>query len=320
VRNRKPSSNHLRYLLLAIRLQRQVEIRTGSIKGTESRISYKSLTSDYFESGISSSISAAEKMARRDVAYIENIFGLTKTQNTGFFMARKFNRFRDMFSYWLDSLGEPEKCDRRMHVMLSGIIAAIDNGFRDDPVIVPDLAQKLKRRYGNKNTRDSLEPLVEIFDHHLISAYLGLVEDNNGALHINNSANAILMKLRPAKEVGTNADISINLVFPGQRLSKFDKYISETDGIARLILNQIADAVFECRAWETSDGIKVVPYILYKEGETGPFILTYWQANDCQYRDIHVNQIKTFPSEGKSLHIPFQMSPKLWALFGQSDR
>jgi len=256
-------------------------------------------------------------MAERDLNEIKTIFGLDGAASSGYVMEHRFERFYDMFVFWIDALGEPKPSGRRMHVLIEGIIHAIDNGFRDDPIVIADLARELKRQYKNKNIRDSKEPLHELFYNRIIAMYLCLIEDDDDMLRIDKSAEPLLMRHKSRDEVGDNVDVSINLATPGRIRIIFDDHIKQLDTSKRKLIHSIAVSIRESYAWIDETGNKVVPYILYREGANGPLILTLWQANDGHYRDILINEVSAVPGSNKSRFLPYNMPAKLWEQFRQ---
>jgi len=202
-------------ILLAIRLQRLIKNLPNNHISAE-RISRKSLAEEYFSCGLSKSNEGARKKAARYMRDIEEVFGLRGTEDTGFVMQRKFLKFRDMFQFWLEEISPPGKDDKRLHVMLSGLLHAIDNAFSMDPIVIPNLAKQLRQKYGNKNIRDTREPLHELFDNAYIGGLLQLIEDDDEAMLIDTSMDPLLLRLKPRSEVGSNADVSINIARPGR--------------------------------------------------------------------------------------------------------
>ncbi|MDX8396025.1 MAG: hypothetical protein R8K22_06400 [Mariprofundaceae bacterium] len=316
VAEKKELSKNLRIVILAIRLQRLVKSLPPKLVAAE-RITQKSLADHYLTMELSPSMDSSLKMAERDLNEIERIFKLDGTASSGYVMRHRFERFYDMFVFWLDALGSPKHSNRRMHVLINGLIHAIDNGFRDDPIVIPDLAKAFKKKYKNKNIRDSKEPLLELFSNRTMATYLCLLDEEDNMLRIDKSADPLLMRLKSRAEVGDNVDISINLALPGRIKIIFDDHIKHLDSTTRKIIRSIATSIRESHAWVDEAGNKVVPYILYREGENGPLILTLWQANDGHYRDIPIENISTVPESDQSQFVPYNMPAKLWEQFRQ---
>jgi len=313
---KKEISSNLRIILLAIRLQRLVKNLPSELISAE-RITRQSLANQYYQMELSPSEESALKMAMRDLSYIQKIFGLEGSHETGYVMEIRFERFYEMFKFWLTELGEPTASNRRMHVMISGLIHSIENGFRDDPIVIPDLAKALKNRYGNKNIRDSKAPLTELFSNSTLVSYLSLLDEENGALYIDKSADPLLMRLRSRDEVGYNIDIDTNLALPGRVRTIFDDHIKHLDESLANKAKTIAKAVRESYLWQNSAGKQFVPYILYQEAASGNIRLVLWQEDDGRYCDISIDEISSVPESNPTRFIPHNMPAKLWEQFTQ---
>jgi len=313
---KKEISKNLRLVILAIHLQCLVKKLPSSMRPA-TRITLSGLAENYQDMKASHTIEASLKMARRDLQYMDDIFGLEGSYTSGFAMHRRFESFHEMFKFWLDSLGKPKPLNRRMHVLINGLIHAIDNGFRDDPIIIPDLAREFKEQYKNKNIRDSKDPLIELFSNSMIASYLVLLGEDDNMFHINKSADPLLMRLKSRHEIGDNIDISINLALPGRVRLILDDHISHLESNTAEMVRNIALSVCESHTWADEFGNQVVPYILYREGENGPLILTLWQANDGNYRDIPIDEISSIPESNQSRFLPYNMPAKLWEQFRQ---
>jgi len=138
-------SRNILLIALAVRLQRLVKHLPNNHISAE-RISRRSLAESYLFDGLSGSAEGARRKAARYMDEMERIFGLKGDEQSGYVMARKFDTFRDMFAFWLERIQPPSRDDKRLHVMLSGLIHAIDNAFSEDPVVVPRLARQLKEK------------------------------------------------------------------------------------------------------------------------------------------------------------------------------
>jgi len=310
---KKEVSSHLRIILLAIKLQHTVKKLPSSLFPIEA-ITQERLTNFYCDK-----LHLSPKTAQRDLHKVDRIFGLEGSATSGYVMGQRFDRFYDMFVFWIEKLGEPKSTDRRMHVLLHGLIKAIDDGFRDDPIAIPELARDIKRLLGNKNIRDSKEPLMELFSNDIIATYLMLLDDdeNQHLLRIDKNADPLLLRLKSRSEVGDNVDISINLARPGRVRSVFDDHTRHLDLAILEQARNIAQAVRESHAWSDESGNMVVPYILFREGSNGPLFLTLWYAEDNSFRDVPIDQISAVPSSTQARFIPHDMPSDLWQQFTQ---
>ena len=155
-----------------------------------------------------------------------------------------------MFEYWLSELGGPKPSNRRMHILLKGLMRSIESGFRDDPIVIPDLARELKKQFGNKNIRYSQEPLREMLSNETIAVYLMLLDEEDERLRIDTSADLLRMRLKSRDEVRDNVDISINLAVPGRVRSVFDKHLNCIDRQFKARALIIARSIRESHAWQ----------------------------------------------------------------------
>lgn len=311
-------SKNLRIILLAIRLQRLVKNLPAHLVSPEC-ITKESLAKHYLNQNCSSTKENARKMAGRDLADIKEIFGLDGTDTSGYVMHKRFESFEKMFIFWFDKINPPNPNDKRMYVLLKTLIKVIGNAFRNDPISAPDLAKEMKEKFGNKNIRDSKEPLEEMFSNTTIASYLMLIEDDDGTIVINKSADPLLMRLKSRFKVGDNTDISINLALPGRIRVILDDHLNHLAPEMASITRRIATATRESHIWLDEFGNQVVPYILYREGESGPFMLTLWQEHDNNYRDIFIAEIASIPESNQARFIPYDryMPAKLWEQFTQ---
>jgi len=314
---KKEMSNNLRIILLAIRLQRMVKNLPSHLVSAE-RITHASLASHYYDMGLSHTLEGALKMAHRDMDYLESVFGLEGSDHAGYVMGTRFDRFYDMFESWLAALGEPNPSNRRLHILLNGLMRSIESGFRDDPIIIPDLARELKQEFGNKNLRDSREPLTEMLSNDTIAGYLQLIDADNERLRIDKSKDPLLMRLRSRNEVGDNCDISINLARPGRIRASFHEHLDRVEPTQAELLKSLAESVRHSHLWQDEKKNMVVPYILYQEGKEGPYMLTLWSESTNGYFDIAVDDIRSFPHNSRSKFIPHDMPEKLWEQFRQT--
>ncbi|RLL50874.1 hypothetical protein D8Y20_10820 [Mariprofundus sp. EBB-1] len=314
--SKKKETNHnLRLILLAIRLQRPVKNLPSHLISAE-RITRKSLAQEYYSEGNSSSEEAAYKMAGRHLSYMDDIFGL-EGNKSGFVMARRFETFRSMFEFWLETIGDPGRSDKRLHVMLQGLLRAIDNGFRHDPICVSSLARQLQKEYGHKNIRDIKEPLEELFSEETLSSYLVLYEDNDNTFKIGKEYDPLLLRWRGRNEVGDNHDISINLAMAGRIHALFEDHTRQLESSAKLRARIIAQAVRQSMIWQSEDGNMMIPYIFYREGEQGPLLLTLFNMEQGEYIDIPFESIHSVPDAPCRSFRPYEMPEALWMQFQQ---
>jgi len=324
----KPSrnyTNNLRLIKLAVDLQRCARQCLNNRSRPATRITSKSLEQSYWDSEFARSTEAASKMARRDLQYMKTNFGLAGCEDSGYYMHESFPRYKHMFEYWLKQLDPSPKTDARLHVMLDGLITAIENGLRSDPIAIPDLASELKKKYGKKNIRDTKRPLQELFSDNTISSYLaiseldedieddldgdGLMPDNIVVLRENDP---ILLRLKSRNEVGDNNDISINLALPGRVRNLLEIHCSNFSADDKHKVRYIATAVAESHCWQDSRGEQFVPYILYREGKEGPFMLTLWNYQTGEYHDVLLNDIESIPESIAETFTPYGVSMPMW--------
>ena len=313
---KKETSHNLRLILLAIQLQRPVKNLPAHLISAK-RITKGSLAEEYLSEGNSASPESAKKMAGRHLKYMDEVFGLYGSNKDGFVMSERFENFRSMFDYWLNQIGRASASDRRLHVMLTGLIRAIGNGLRNDPVSIPNLAKQLKEKYKNANIRDSKDPLEDLFYNDILSSYLSLYDDDDDQMHINKAADPLLLRLKPRSIVGDNRDISINLALPGRLRLIFNDHIEHLNDARKNIATRIANAVSNSQIWKNESGHKVIPYIFYREGENGPLILTIWNSEHGHYEDIPFKLIQDVPDQCQSILIPYEMPENMWAQFRQ---
>jgi len=307
-------SRNILLIALAVRLQRLVKHLPNNHISAE-RISKKSLTEAYFSDGISRSEEAARKKASRYMEEMDRIFGLRGSENSGYVMAQKFATFREMFEFWLGKISPPSESDKRLHVMLSGLIHAIDNAFTEDPISIPNLARQLKDRYGNKNIRDTKEPLSEMFDSYYIGSWLQLIEMDEETLAIDTSMDPLLLRQRPRSETGENRDISIKLARPGRIHVVFDNTISDLDQESLNRCHDIARAVKHSEVWLLNEQ-EYLPYILYREGKDGPVLLTLRNLTLHHFEDMAIDEIKT-PRLTNRNFAPYNLDSGTWQSFCQ---
>jgi len=255
-------------------------------------------------------------MAGRHLKYMESIFGLDG-KDSGHVMAKRFNKFRDMFEYWLDKMGEPSQADRRLHVMLTGLLDAIDNGFRNDPICVSNLAKQLQQKYGQKNIRDTKAPLEELFSEETLSSYLVLYEDDDDCYRIGKQYDPLLLRWRSRNEVGDNHDISINLAIPGRVHSIFEEHLIHLNPQQQESARVIANAVTQSLIWKNEGDEQVIPTIFYREGEDGPLMLTLFHPQNGEYMDIRFDLIESIPDNAEVPFVPYDMPLNLWMQFRQ---
>jgi len=307
-------SRNILLIALAVRLQRLVKNLPNNHVSAE-RISRKSLAESYFSEELSKSCEGARKKASRYMDVMEQTFGLDGLETSGYVMARKFETFRDMFAFWLDKISPPGKDDKRLHVMLSGLIHAIDNAFSEDPIVIPKLASQLKQCYGNKNVRDTKEPLIEMFDNYYISSWLQLIEMDEEGLAIDTGMDPLLMRQRQRSEVGGNADHSVKLARPGRIHVIFDSTLADLDKQTKECCTKIASAIHDSEIWEINEK-RFLPYILCREGKRGSLIVTLRNLTDNCFEDVDICELSSIP--GSSGHFtPYGLDASSWACFRQ---
>jgi len=307
-------SRNVLLIALAVRLQRLVKNLPNQHVSAE-RISRKSLGEAYLCNGLSKSEDGTRKKAMRYMDEMENIFGLDGSESSGYVMAIRFNTFREMFEFWLDKINPPKTSDKRLHVMLTGLIHAIDNAFSTDPIVIPKLASQLKQQYGNKNIRDTREPLAELFDNTFIANCLQLCEDENEALFISPEMDPLLLRLRSRAEVGGNADTSINLARPGRIHVVLDHTIRDLSPTTQRKTRDIANAVCNSDVWQV-DTNERLPYLLYREGASGPIMLTMRNLSQHCFEDMPITEMPDHPITIKQ-YIPLNLDPETWNSFRQ---
>jgi len=307
-------SRNVLLIALAVRLQRLVKNLPEHHISAE-RISRKSLGEAYFSADLSKSPDSARKKASRYMDEMDTIFGLKGSESSGYVMAQKFTRFRDMFEFWLKKINPPTASDKRLHVMLTGLIHAIDNAFSNDPIVIPALAKELKQKYGNKNIRDTREPLAELFDNTYIASCLQLCEDENDGLLISPEMDPLLLRLRSRAEVGGNADLSINLARPGRIRVVLDHTINDLSPTTQNKTRNIAEAVCNSDVWRM-DASEFLPYLLYREGPSGPIMLTMRNLNEHCFEDITITELPDQPLTTRQ-YIPLNLDPETWQSFRQ---
>ncbi len=307
-------SRNILLIALAVRLQRLVKNLPNDLVSAE-RISRKSLAESYFSEDLSKSSEGARKKASRYMDVMEQVFGLDGSESSGYVMARKFETFRDMFAFWLDSISPPDSDDKRLHVILTGLIHSIDNAFSEDPIVIPKLARQLKEKYGNKNIRDTKEPLNELFDNHYVASWLQLIEMDDGALAINKDAEPLLLRLKPRQQTGSNQDISIKLARPGRIHVGFAAYLSDLEQETFKKCQNIATSVKLSHIFHLNKQ-DYVPYILYREGKAGEIMLTMWNFQDKCFEDIHIEDIPENITREEQ-YIPLQLDSTTWKSFQQ---
>jgi len=307
-------SRNVLLIALAVRLQRLVKHLPEQHISAE-RISRRSLGEAYFSDSLSKSTASARKKASRYMDEMENIFGLNGSEASGYVMAQKFDTFRDMFEFWLTKINPPEPSDKRLHVMLTGLIHAIDNAFSNDPIVIPELASQLKQHYGNKNIRDTREPLTELFDNTYIASCLQLCEDDNDGLFISPAMDPLLLRLRSRAEVGGNADTSINLARPGRIHVVLDHTIRDLSETLQSKTRDIAKAVCNAHIWDINKH-ELLPYLLYREGPSGPVILTMRSLNNDCFENIAITNLPDKLKKKRS-YIPLNLDVETWHSFRQ---
>ena len=306
------TSRNMLLIILAIRLQRLVKNLPNHHRSPE-RITRRSLAESYLAAEIVDSEEAARRRAARYLAEMERIFGLEGDEKAGFAMARRFERFRDMFAHWLNEISPPSPHDRRLHVMLSGLIQAIDNGFSDDPIVVPELARQLQERYGYRNRCDAEDPMWELFDNTYIASALQLVEADDNALSINRDSDPLLLRLRSRQEVGGNEDISINLALPGRIRLVMEDVIADLGEDQRNRCRAIAEAVRDGMVWQM-DGHEMLPFILYREGRDGEVLLTLRNLDEHCFEERTLETMGDVPPATRRF-VPLGLDERVWALF-----
>jgi len=310
-------SRNLLLIALAVRLQRLVKNLPNNHVSAE-RISRHSLAEAYFADGISPSLEGARKTAGRYMDEMEHIFGLKGCENTGFVMAEKFNTFKDMFIFWLERIDPPSRHDKRLSVMVQGIIHAIDNAFTEDPIVIPKLAKQLKDKYGNKNIRDTREPLQELFDSYYIASWLQLIEMDEEGLAVSTDMDPLLLRLKSRSTTGSNADRSIKLARPGRIHVVFDSTVADLCPSKLKHCKAIARAVAASEIWEINKQ-DYLPYVLQREGQQGSIILTMRNLNEQRFENIHIDQLsKIYTSQ--ATYRPFSVDISTWDSFKQLVR
>lgn len=311
------TSRNILLIALAVRLQRLVKNLPNHHISAE-RISKKSLAESYLSDGLSSSEDGARKKASRYMDEVEKVFGLEGTESTGFVMDKKFESFRDMFAYWLEEISPPEKSDKRLHVMLNGLLHAIDNAFSEDPIVIPNLAKQLKEKYANRNIRDTKEPLNELFDHCIIGSWLQLIEADDGAIGIDATYDPLLLRLKGRYEVGCNQDETINLARPGCVHVVFNHTIKDLESNQKDTLEIIAEHVCNASIWQVNNE-DILPCLLFREGKQGPIMLTVRNLMQDQYEDLCVDDWSSVPEATKN-YTPLDIDEKTWGSFKQLIR
>ncbi|NWF36188.1 hypothetical protein [Mariprofundus sp. KV] len=305
-------SRNVLLIALAVRLQRLVKNLPNNHISAE-RISVKSLAEFYLSEEVSKSSEAARKKASRYMQEMDRVFGLSGSEKSGYVMAKKFHTFREMFQFWLDAINPPGKDDKRLHVMLNGLLHAIDNAFTEDPVVIPNLAKKLKEKYGNKNIRDTKEPLTEMFDNTYIGSWLQLVEMDEDSLAIDPAMDPLLLRRHSYADVGGNPDISIKLARPGRIHVIFEKTVSDLDKSFVEVCRKAATAVHDSEIL-IIDGEALLPYILYREGSTGEVMLTLRNLKQDHFEDKVLNQLTGQFQSGRQ-YIPYSLDKCTWTAF-----
>jgi len=305
-------SRNVLLIVLAVNLQRLVKSLPNK-HISPMRISRKSLAESYLSEDLAPGMEAARKKAGRYMDEMQHIFGLKGSEDSGYVMNQKFDTFRDMFAYWLEKISPPGKSDKRLHVMLSGLIHAIDNAFSADPLAIPNLSNKLKNKYRNKNIRDTREPLDEMFNNAYIANWLQLCEADDDVLYIDTTVDPLLLRLRPRSEVGGNADISIPLAHPGRIHVIFDHALADLDQAAIDKARTAAKAVAHAQIWQMNEQ-EYLPYMLYREGDHGPLMLTMRNLSQQQYEDIVLDEMQDIPGSTRE-YIPYDWDAGIWAYF-----
>ncbi len=326
-------TNNLRLIKLAIDLQRCTRHQSRHGKRPPTRVTYKGLEQSYFDNEYAVSQEAAHKMSRRDIQYMDEVFKLGGAEKSGYYMQPCFPRYIHMFQFWLEALEKSPKTDGRLHIMLEGLIHTIENGLRADPIAVPELATALKQKYGRKNVRDARRPLQELFSDNAISSYLVLSEleddlesdpDGDGLtpdrLIVLREYDPLLLRLKDRREVGDNTDISINLALPGRIRNIFNIHCSDLNTQEKQKAAYIAKAVAESHCWQDEAGERLVPYILYREGQNGPFLLTLWNHRTGEYTDTPVSEIHAVPEAVEASFTPYGMPEAMWQQFKALSR
>jgi len=305
-------SRNVLLIALAVRLQRLVKNLPEQHVSAE-RISRYSLGEAYFSADLSKSPEGARKKASRYMDEMDTIFGLKGSESSGYVMAQKFTKFRDMFEFWLKKINPPTASDKRLHVMLNGLIYAIDNAFTEDPIVIPKLAKQLKEKYGNRNIRDTREPLTEMFDNAYISSWLQLIETDEGVLSIDPMMDPLLLRRRSYAEVGGNADISIKLARPGRIHVIFENTVADLNPQSKKLCMKVANAVHDSEIWIINDQ-QYLPYILYREGSSGQVMLTLRNIDQGHFEDMPVNALAE-PIQMGGHYIPFNLDRTVWNSF-----
>jgi len=308
------ASRNVLLIALAVRLQRLVKKLPNQHISAE-RISRSSLGESYLSSGLSKSPDAARKKASRYMDEMDKIFGLQGSELSGYVMAKKFDTFRAMFKFWLDKINPPGTSDKRLHVMLTGLIHAIDNAFSNDPIVIPKLAKELKQQYGNKNIRDTREPLTELFDNTYIANCLQLCEDDHNALFISPKMDPLLLRLRSRAEVGENPDNSFNLARPGRIHIILDHAINDLSLETQNKTHAIAQAVCNSDIWHI-DKKELLPYLLYREGKLGPIILTMRNLNEHCFENMSIANLPNHLVATRQYR-PLNLGRDTWEVFRQ---
>ena len=321
-------TNNLRLIKLAVDLQKCARQGSNTRSRPATRITSKSLEQSYWDNEFASSTEAASKMARRDLQYMKKYFKLSGCEGSGYYMQESFPRYKHMFEYWLKQLPESPKTDARLHVMLEGLITAIENGLRSDPIAIPSLASSLKEKYGKKNIRDTKRPLQELFSNNTISSYLAISEadddieedlDGDGLMPdsfvVLREYDPILLRLKNRDEVGDNNDVSINLALPGRVRNLLEMHYSEFNIDMQNKMKCIATAVAESHCWQDQGGDCFVPYILFREGENGQLMLTLWNHNTGEYHDVLLNDIESIPESNTINFTPYGIPLPMWKQF-----
>ncbi|MDQ6992684.1 MAG: hypothetical protein Q9M31_04360 [Mariprofundus sp.] len=307
-------SRNVLLISLAVRLQRLVKNLPNNHISAE-RISKKSLAEFYLSTSLAPSEEAARKKASRYMSEMQNIFGLHGSEENGFVMQQKFKSFREMFVFWLKKINPPGKNDKRLHVMLHGLIHAIDNAFSSDPIVVPDLAKKLKAKFGNRNIRDTNEPLRELFDNQYISSWLQLCELDDDILTIDTAIDPLLLRLKSRAEVGDNRDISIPLARPGRIHVIFDHCLSDLHHTRLHKVREIAEATANSTLWQINNE-RYMPYLLFREGDAGPIMLTMRNLSQNDFEDRMIDDLPA-TTVIQNQYIPFAMQAAVWTSFRQ---
>ncbi len=307
-------SRNVLLIALAVRLQQLVKNLPNHHLSAE-RISRKSLAESYLCDDLSKSADGARKKAARYMDEMERIFGLDGSESSGYVMTMRFDSFREMFEFWLDRINPPQASDKRLHVMLTGLIHVIDNAFSNDPIIIPELARELKQQYGNKNIRDTREPLDELFDNTFIANCLQLCEDDHDALFISNAVDPLLLRLHSRAEVDGNADASINLARPGRIHVILDHTIKDLPKAMQSKIRNVANAVCNSDIW-CYDAAERLPCLLYREGSSGPVMLTMRNLREQCYEDVAVTELPDHPVTTRQ-YIPLNLDPETWDSFRQ---